>query len=151
MFLSSQSVDCWLLQTLIVCVSVCLCVGRFVCPALQLLSRLLWISFWLNLVKMLELWSEWMNFILLKFHKNRFSVDAIMTSFLFCKMYFKGNNSFQRETTLCKGKQLCYARLLHKRQRSCNVSLIYSSQPVPRCDWFMSDLGLMLRLWFKRH
>ena len=37
--------------------------------------------------------------IVLRFHKNRFSVDIIMTSFLL--------NLFLREATLLKGKQLC--------------------------------------------
>ena len=39
--------------------------------------------------------------IVLKFHKNRFIVEVIMTSFLFfCKL-------FLREANLLKGKQLC--------------------------------------------
>ena len=36
----------------------------------------------------------------------------------------KGSNSAQRETTLCKGKQLCCARLWHKPQRSSCLCLI---------------------------
>ena len=48
-FLSSQSVDSYKLY-LCVCVCVCLSV-----PLLQLISRLLWVGFWSNLVKMLEL------------------------------------------------------------------------------------------------
>ena len=54
--------------------------------------------------------------------KNRFSVDVIMTSFLNFKVISKGSNSAQKETTLCKGKQLCCARLWHKRQRSSCLS-----------------------------
>ena len=38
--------------------------------------------------------------IVLKCHKNRFSVDVIMTSFLFFQL-------FLREATLLKGKQVC--------------------------------------------
>ena len=53
-----------------ICVSVCL-------SLLRLISRWLWVWFWLNLVKML------VRLIVLKFHKNRFSIDVIMTSFLF--------------------------------------------------------------------
>ena len=43
-----------------VCVSVCLSVYMSV-PLLRLISRLLLVGFWSNLVKMLELWYDWLN------------------------------------------------------------------------------------------
>ena len=55
--LSSQSVDCGSYKLyLSVCLSVTL---------LRLISRLLWVRFWSNLMNMLELWSVWLyqNFI----------------------------------------------------------------------------------------
>ena len=56
----ARKVDCRLLQILSVCLSLCLSV-----PLLRLISRLLLVEFWSNLVKMLELFVQW---IVLKFH-----------------------------------------------------------------------------------
>ena len=56
LLLSSQSVDCGSYKLYpCVCLSVCLSV-----PLLQLISRLLWVGFSSNLVKMLGLWSDWL-------------------------------------------------------------------------------------------
>ena len=63
----------WLLQTF------CVYFYQSV-PLLRLISLLLWVGFCSNLVKMLKLWS---HLLYQKFHKNRFSVDVIMTSFLY--------------------------------------------------------------------
>ena len=49
---------CRLLQTLSVCVCVSVCLSV---PLLWLISRLLWVGFWSNLVKMLELWTDWLH------------------------------------------------------------------------------------------
>ena len=49
-FISHMSVDCGSYKLY---VSVCLSV-----PLLWLISRLLWVGFWSNLVKMLEIWSD---------------------------------------------------------------------------------------------
>ena len=97
-----------------VCLSVCLCL--YVClsiPLLRLTTRLLWVGIdqtW---------WKCWnlSQIDCIKLHKNRFSFDVIRTSFLFFLVIYKGSNSALRYTTLCKGKQLCCAKLWHKRQQ----------------------------------
>ena len=53
------------------------------------------------LIKLCENVGTLVPLIVLKFHKNSFSVDVIMTSFLFSKKLFL------REATLLKEKQLC--------------------------------------------
>ena len=52
------------------------------------------------LIKLGENVGTTVRLIVLKFHKNQFSVDVIMTSFLFLKL-------FLGEATLLKGKQFC--------------------------------------------
>ena len=66
--LSSQSDRLWLLPTLSVCVSVCVCVSG---PLLRLISRLLWVVFRSNLVGMLELRSDWLYWNLWAFCGKR--------------------------------------------------------------------------------
>ena len=66
---------------LFVCLSVCLSV-----TLLRLISQLLLDGLWWNLVEVLELKSN-----CIKFHKNRFSDDVLMTSLLiFLVFFFKG-------------------------------------------------------------
>ena len=109
---SSQSVDCGSYKLyLCVCLSLCVCMCLCVC-----LSRFygLYLGYYGSdfnqtwyMVKTLE-----DRCIVLKFHRNRFSVDVIMTSFLFFKLLRKGSYSAQSQRKkLCKGKQLCCARL----------------------------------------
>ena len=90
----------------------CLCVCVSVCVSICL-TFTAYISLTIGqiLIKLGEYDGTLVRLIVLKFHRNWFSVDIIMTSFLFFKVIFKGSNSAQRETTLCKGKQLCCARL----------------------------------------
>ena len=110
--LSTQSGRLWLLPTLSVCVSVCvsvcLSVCLCVCPAFTAYISLTMSRMLINLGESV---GTSVRLIVLRFHKNQFSIDVIMTSFLFSKVISKRSNSAQRETTLCKGKQLCCARL----------------------------------------
>ena len=85
--LSSQSVDCRLLQTLSLCV----------CPAFTADISL---TMGRILVKLGENVGSLVRLIVYKFHKNWFSFDLIMTSSLFLRF-------FLREATLLKEKQLC--------------------------------------------
>ena len=106
----------WLLQTLSVCVCVRVCVCMCVSPALTAYISLTmgWI-----LIKLGENVGTSVRLIVLKFHRNQFSFDVIITSFLFSKkkVFFlreaillkekqlcsKGSYSAQREKNLCKG------------------------------------------------
>ena len=75
------------------CLSDCVSVG----PAFTAYTSL---TFGRILIKLCENVETLVGLIVLKFHKNRFSVDMIVTSFLFLKHISKGNNSAQRTTTL---------------------------------------------------
>ena len=77
-----------------VCVCVCLsvCLSRFYGLYLAIMGRIL--------IKLGENVGTLVQLIVLKFHKNRFSFDVIMTSFLFCKKLFL------RRGILLKGIQL---------------------------------------------
>ena len=91
------------------CVSVCVCLCA--CPAFTAYISL---SMDRILIKLGENVWTLVRLIVLKFHKNRFNVDVIPIF----SVISKRSSSAQRETTLCKGKQLCCARLWQKRKRS---------------------------------
>ena len=102
--LSSQSVDCRLLQTLseCVCLSVCVSVGPAFTAYISLTMG--WIS-----IKLGENVGTLVRLIVLEFHKNPISFEVIMTSFLFFKVISKGSYSIQtQEKRLC-GKGNNYA------------------------------------------
>ena len=110
-----------------------------VCPAFTA-----YISLTLDriLIKLGENVRTLVRMIVLKFHKNRFSVDVIMTSFLFS--FFKGSNSSEKEATLLQGKQLCSKRKKNSVQRDENYA-------APDCDTSDSDLLVLLYyLYIKR-
>ena len=86
-------------------------------PLLRLLARLPWILF-----KLGENVGTSVRLIVWKFHKNRFSFDVIMTSFLF--FFSKGSNFSQREATLLKGKQLCSLEKAQSVQRDENYDAL---------------------------
>ena len=74
-----------------ICVSVCLAFTAYI---LLTMGRIL--------IKLCENVGTLVRLIVSKFHKNWFSVDVIMASFL---LFFQ--KLFLREATLLKGKQLC--------------------------------------------
>ena len=79
--LSSQSVDCEAPTNFIcVCVCVCLSVCLSVCPAITACVSL---TVGRILIKFGENVGTLVRLIMYEFHKNRFSVDVIMTPFLF--------------------------------------------------------------------
>ena len=98
----------------------CLSVCMSVCPAFTVYISLTMGRILINLGENVRT-LVWL--IVLKFHKNQFSVDVIMTSFLFFFKLFP-SCSTQRETTVCKGKQLCCSRLWLKGQRSCCIVML---------------------------
>ena len=111
---------------LYLCVCLCVCVCLSV-PLLRLISRLLWVRFWSNLVKMSELWSECLYWNFIKIG----SVLTLLWRHSFFFYLFKRSNSSEREATLLKEKKLCSkgwelycSRLWHKRQiSSCTIIL----------------------------
>ena len=82
------------------CVCVCVCV-----PLLRLISLLLSVGIWSNLVKMLELWSDWL-------YRNFIKIGLFLTLlwrhcyFFSCfwvkKLCSKGHNPVQRETIMLR-------------------------------------------------
>ena len=130
MTLSLQSVDCRLLQTLSVYVCVCVCVCVSVCvsvPLLRLISR----YYGSVLIKLGENVGTLVQLIVLKFHKNRFSFDVIMTSFLFCKKLFL------RRGILLKGIQI-FAKGNNYDALDCEASARQRSS----CPWLKISLIL---------
>ena len=76
----------WLLQTLSVCVSVCLTVCLCVCPAF---TAYILLTIGRIVIKLGENVGTSVRLIVWKFHKNRLSVEVIITAFLlFFESYF---------------------------------------------------------------
>ena len=109
-----------------------MCVCLSVCPAFTAYISL---TFGWILIKFGENVGTLVRMIVLKFHKNRFSFDVIMTSFFY--YFFKGTNSSDREATLLKGKQLCSKRKKNSVQRDENYA-------APDFDTSDSDLLVLL-------
>ena len=87
----------WLLQTLSVCMFICVCLS--VCPAF---TAYITLTMCRILIKLGENVGTLVRLIVLKFHKNQFGFDVIMTSF-----HFFFSKLFLRKATLLKSKRLC--------------------------------------------